>query len=569
MEPSHLLSGRRAVAAAGVVTGLVLAGLGAAQPRAAAPTAEAVRDQLRVRLEHSLPGRWASVDEERVHASRVLPAFYERRLYLPVWSSGGRPAGAATELLSVIGGVGSEGLEPEDYHLGALSELRASAEAGGGAATLADFDLLMTDAFLILGAHLVSGRVDPETFDAEWVAHRREVDLAETLERALAGDGPRRTLDDLRPRHVEYRRLADALATYRGLAEAGGWPSVPDGPVLRPGESSLRVRDLRARLGSGDPRATRAPADPLLYDEELETAVIAFQASHGLDTDGVVGDKTLAALNVPADVRARQIELNLERWRWLPQKLGERYVVVNIPAFDVSVIEGDEVILEMRVAVGRSYRRTPVFSDAIRYLVLNPHWEVPHRLAVQDKLPEIKKDPEFLSREGFRVYQGWGAEQREIDPATVDWSDVEPRSFSYRLRQSPGPRNALGRVKFMFPNRFNVYLHDTPSREVFGKAERDVSSGCIRLERPLELAETLLGPESRWSRSEIERVLASGAETVISLERPVPVHLLYWTAWADADGAIHFRNDVYGRDALLAEALERAAEAARRGDPGS
>jgi murein L,D-transpeptidase YcbB/YkuD len=569
MEPSHLLSGRRAVAAAGVVTGLVLAGLGAAQPRAAAPTAEAVRDQLRVRLEHSLPGRWASVDEERVHASRVLPAFYERRLYLPVWSSGGRPTGAATELLSVIGGVGSEGLEPEDYHLGALSELRASAEAGGGAATLADFDLLMTDAFLILGAHLVSGRVDPETFDAEWVAHRREVDLAETLERALAGDGPRRTLDDLRPRHVEYRRLADALATYRGLAEAGGWPSVPDGPVLRPGESSLRVRDLRARLGSGDPRATRAPADPLLYDEELETAVIAFQASHGLDTDGVVGDKTLAALNVPADVRARQIELNLERWRWLPQKLGERYVVVNIPAFDVSVIEGDEVILEMRVAVGRSYRRTPVFSDAIRYLVLNPHWEVPHRLAVQDKLPEIKKDPEFLSREGFRVYQGWGAEQREIDPATVDWSDVEPRSFSYRLRQSPGPRNALGRVKFMFPNRFNVYLHDTPSREVFGKAERDVSSGCIRLERPLELAETLLGPESRWSRSEIERVLASGAETVISLERPVPVHLLYWTAWADADGAIHFRNDVYGRDALLAEALERAAEAARRGDPGS
>jgi murein L,D-transpeptidase YcbB/YkuD len=231
----------------------------------------------------------------------------------------------------------------------------------------------------------------------------------------------------------------------------------------------------------------------------------------------------------------------------------------------VSVVEGDREALVMRAAVGRSYRRTPVFSDTIRYLVLNPYWEVPVRLAVQDKLPEIRKDPEYLAREGFRVYSGWGGEQTPVDPASIDWSGLGPGNFPYRLRQSPGPRNALGRVKFMFPNRFNVYLHDTPAREVFANAERDVSSGCIRLERPLDLAEALLDASPRWSRAELERVLEKGGEMGISLERPVPVHLLYWTAWVDASGAINFRQDVYGRDALLAEALERAAATARGG----
>ncbi len=289
-----------------------------------------------------------------------------------------------------------------------------------------------------------------------------------------------------------------------------------------------------------------------------------FQARHGLAADGVVGAKTLAALNVPVAERMEQIELNLERWRWLPRDLGSRLVVVNIAGFELAAVDEDGRSLEMRVAVGRSYRRTPVFSDEIRYLVFNPSWEVPATLAVRDKLPEIRQDPGYLEQQGFVVLRGWGEDQREVDPDEVDWASLGPGNFPYRLRQSPGPLNALGRVKFMFPNRFNVYLHDTPDREVFARSERDVSSGCIRLEKPMELAEWLLAGSARWDRQMIDRVVAAGDETVASLERPVPVHLLYWTAWADDAGVVQFRRDIYGRDAALGAVLEtgRAERAA-------
>ncbi|MDX1644460.1 MAG: L,D-transpeptidase family protein [Thermoanaerobaculia bacterium] len=536
-----------------LLRGLFVCGLLGALAAGAA-SAESVEQRLRTRLEHLPRPLEIVVHGEPIRASQALPEFYERVVYRPLWVAEAGPLPRAGELVEAIRSAARDGVAPGDYHLGAIEEILARLPSAPDAGALTDLELLLTDAFLVAAAHLVSGRVDPVTFDPEWIAVRREADLVALLERAVTTSSPAAELAQLLPEQPGYFALRDALETYRSLAAAGGWPSVVEGPKLEPGARDSRVVALRRRLEVTDDGIEAESEEPL-YDAALEAAVKRFQERHGLAPDGVVGPRTLAALNAPASERVTQIELNLERWRWLPQDLGRRYVVVNIAGFELESVEQGSVSSTHRVAVGRSYRRTPVFSDAIRYLVLNPFWEVPTKLAVQDKLPEIRKDPAYLERQGFVVLQGWGESQRRVDPATLYWTALGRGNFPYRLRQDPGPLNALGRVKFMFPNRFNVYLHDTPGREVFASFERDVSSGCIRVERPLELAEWLLAGAERWDRAAIDRAVATGRETVVPLAEPVPVHLLYWTAWVDADGTVQFRRDIYGRDALLATAL--------------
>jgi murein L,D-transpeptidase YcbB/YkuD len=472
----------------------------------------------------------------------------------------------AHELVVALDDASAHGLWPGGYHEEVLEELLARSERPGNGSSLllADLDLLLTDAFLLYASHLVSGRVDPETLDPEWIAVRREVDLVTLLEEAVRDGRVAAALAELAPDHPGYRRLQDALSLHRRITAAGGWQTIAEGPTIELGREAdpVRLAALAARLrATDDVEDGTTPADEGVYAGALETALRRFQERHGIEVDGKVGPKTLTALNVPVAARVEQIEINLERWRWLPQDLGERHVLVNIPDFRVTLVIDGETALEMRAVVGLSYRRTPVFSDLMRYLVVNPSWEVPSNIAVQDKLPLIRQDPAYLARQRMHVYSGWGSEQVEIDPATVDWSALGRGNFPYRLRQDPGPWNALGGVKFMFPNRFNVYLHDTPTRELFGRAERAASSGCIRLEKPLELAERLLADTTGWSRGALERAVRTPPyrEQTVALARPVPIHILYWTAWADGDGIVHFRTDLYDRDRRLAEALRRPA----------
>jgi murein L,D-transpeptidase YcbB/YkuD len=354
-----------------------------------------------------------------------------------------------------------------------------------------------------------------------------------------------------------------ALAGYRTLAKRGGWPLVPDGPRLGRADAGARVAALQARLAaSGDlppppPGASdrNVGSGDAMFDATLEEAVRAFQRRHGLDVDGVVGSATLGALNVPLSERVRQIEANLERWRWLPQDLGRTHLLVNIADQRLQVVEQGETVLDMAVIVGRTYRRTPVFTGRMTYLVFNPTWEVPPALAVQDKLPELQADPVRMVQLGFQVLSGWGAEERVVDILEVDWSQVTRDRFPYRLRQLPGPQNALGRVKFMFPNKFNVYLHDTPARELFGRSQRTFSSGCIRVERPEALGVLLLSGQPPWTRETVLEAMDSGREQTVKLDVARPVHLLYWTAWTEPDGTVQFRSDIYGRDRLLEAAL--------------
>lgn len=315
---------------------------------------------------------------------------------------------------------------------------------------------------------------------------------------------------------------------------------------------------MRARLrASGD--ITVDSAKPDLYGPALVMAVKRFQNRHGLEPDGVVGKQTVAAMNVPVEERIRQIVLNMERWRWLPEDLGDRYILVNIAGFKLTLVDSGAVWDRMRVAVGKPYRRTPVFSDRIRYLEFNPYWTVPYSIATRDLLPKIKKNPGILKVKGYELLR----DGKSVAPETINWSSLSRKNFPYTLRQKPGPKNALGRVKFMFPNQFAVYLHDTPGRQVFGHASRAFSSGCIRLARPIDLAEQVLRDTPDWNRERIDAVLETGKRTVVNLAKRLPVHLTYSTAWSGEGGTINFRPDIYGRDKSLHEALF-SQKAARR-----
>jgi len=255
--------------------------------------------------------------------------------------------------------------------------------------------------------------------------------------------------------------------------------------------------------------------------------------------------------------RVDQLEVNLERWRWLPKDLGRRHILVNIAAFNLDVVEQEAVVMSMRVVVGRPYRRTPVFSDTMRYLVLNPYWQVPRTLAVQDLLPRIKRNVSYLAQQKVRVFQGWGPEAREVDPTTVDWSAITPARFPFRLAQDPGPLNALGRIKFMFLNKYHVYLHDTPAGALFAETQRDFSHGCIRVEDPAGLAEWVLRDVPGWTRTRIDEAMQAERPTRVNLREPLGVVIFYDTVHVNSENVVHFVGDIYGHDRTLDEALER------------
>ncbi len=375
------------------------------------------------------------------------------------------------------------------------------------------------------------------------------------LQSALDSTGVRPALSGLLPPDPGYFLLRAALLRYRAMAAGDTCPLLPDGPKMERGDRGERVRALRDRLVALGQLPKGLEGERDTFDEGLEAAVKQFQQRHGLDVDGVVGRATLAELNVRQAARVRQIEVNLERWRWLPQELGPRHIVINIADFSLTAVESAQAVLSMKVVVGRPYRRTPVFSEFMTYMVLNPSWEVPPTIAAEDVLPGLRKDPEYLAKQDMRLLEGWGADEREVDAKAIEWSQVTRRTLRYRFRQPPGPGNPLGKIKFMFPNKFHIYLHDTPSRQLFGKAERSFSSGCIRVEGAVDLAEYVLRGDRRWTRQRLTAALAGGVERTVPLPEPIPVHLLYWTAWVDDDGIVEFRKDVYGRDKLLDTAL--------------
>jgi murein L,D-transpeptidase YcbB/YkuD len=560
-------------AAAAVVAAAIAAAAACHKPPTVLPT-ETARAALVERVGPAGGDGPVYCRRDRICGSDVLPGFYRARGFRPAWIDDGLGLREARVYLAALRLVAQDGLDPANYHLAALETLLAEigAEAKRGprhvrAEALADLEMLLTDSFLLCGSHLVKGQVDPETIRSDWSIKGRIEDLAAALERGLAARDLPGALDSLRPGHAVYRGLRRAYDEYRARVAAGGWPVLSPGPKLVKGDWDPRVRALRetlAAMGEMTAPGDGGKNEPELFDGALEAAVKSFQRRHGLEPDGVIGAGTASALGVSAGERLAQIRANLERWRWITQDLGEKYVLVNVADYRVGVYEAGRAVLSMPAIVGRAYRQTPDFSSRMSTITLNPAWHVPPKLAREDILPNVRKNPSYLAKKRFRVFADWSAGARELDPATIDWKQVDADRLSFKFRQDPGAGNSLGRMVFQFPNKFDVYIHDTPEHGLFIRAVRDFSSGCIRVQRPLDLALYMLRDEPDWTKEKLQKAIDAGETKVIRVRTPLSVHVLYWTAWLGGDGRVQFRQDIYLRDAALVRALdERAVGSAR------
>jgi murein L,D-transpeptidase YcbB/YkuD len=520
--------------------------------RALAQGPSGPNEALRERVERIRDDPAALVRGHSIAARRVLPELYANREFAPAWGS----AEARDELVRAIRESAADGLNPEDYHVAALEQLAAeTAQPGASPDLWLDYDLLQTDALARLLYHLLFGKLDPREVTPHWNFHRQihRGDPAQFLQSVIDAPSLYAEVEREKPQYEMYRHLRAELARYRDLQSRGGWSPIPAGAALKPGARDPRVPALRARLAAtGELAPVSSESDALIFDDSVLAAVRAFQSANGLDADGTVGTGTLVALNRPIDARIAQIQVNLERGRWLLHDLDPTFVVVNVAGFRVYYLRDRELAWSARVQVGKPFRQTPIFRSTIQYLVLNPTWTVPPGIFAKDILPALKRDPGYLAKRGLGVVDAKG---RPVT-APIDWAATTPRSFPYLLRQEPGPDNALGRVKFMFPNEYSVYLHDTPSQALFEKSDRAFSSGCIRVENALELAALLLDGQAGWDAAAIGRALQSGETRTVTLQRKVPVLLTYWTAWVDRDGVLQFRGDVYGFDEKVRAALE-------------
>lgn len=526
--------------------------------------------------------------QSKLHSPLALKRFYRQRHYRPAWLDANQPLLAAYGLLVAVSEADRHGLRPADYHYLELDKLLKHRYY----AQIMDFqeqaylELLLTDAWLTYGSHLAFGRIDPKKTDQSWKIPTSYKYLGALLQTAIEHGNSIDTLQNLAPQQPGYQRLMHGLARYQMLEALGGWPFVSSGATLKKGMRDPRVKELRARLRvSGDLLSTTTsfravnstiitaaisnkermygrafiPArdgEETFFDDAVFKAVRAFQIRHGLTDDGIVGSRTLEALNISVSERRNQLEINLERWRWLPDDLGRRHILVNIPAYTMSVVENGQPIMRKNIIVGRPKRPTPVFAGEISHLVFNPNWYVPRTIAVKDKLPQLRKDASVLTKQGIHLYNAAG---QNVDPTTVNWQNITSENFNYHLRQDPGPYNALGRVKFMFPNRYHVYLHDTPSQSLFNRAQRAFSSGCIRVSNPMQLAEYLLKDNDGWSPTEILATVNHKKQRRVILAEKIPVYLVYFTASVDAKDTVHFRPDIYQYDKKLAQTLKHSA----------
>lgn len=484
------------------------------------------------------------IEGDLIHSNTLLPEFYFENQFQRVWTRT-----LQSSFLEIIKTANRHGLNPADYHYSVLDSLyKDPVESQSTSA-----ELLFTDAFLMYASHFLNGKLNPEEVEGEWQAVRREGNAKNFLKQCLVEGDFEKQFEQLEPESQSYRGLVKSLVKYREIRKAGGWSVLEAGETLKPGMTGDRVEALKKRLMVEGYFNLELEANNA-YTPQLAEAVKSFQQHHGLEVDGNVGKQTLAMLNVSVQEKIAKIKANLERFRWINKDLGSHYVLVNIADYTMKVFKDDTLSYQQTVVVGKPYRKTPVFSDTMTYFVLNPYWTVPPTILFNDVLPEVKKNVGYLQTKNMKVLRG----NEEVSAESVDWNSLSRSNFPYTIRQDPGPANALGAVKFMFPNKYNIYIHDTPSRELFNRPDRAFSSGCVRLNKPLNFVNYLLNDLSEWNEEKIQEVLKSGKDKTIMLKKPLNVHILYLTAWYDENG-LQFRNDVYQRDAAVIEALEEGA----------
>ena len=518
----------------------------------ASTTDHEIVEIIRSKTEQLITTGSLKIEGAQIASVKVLPELYEINEFQPLWTN---PKNVE-DLFNAVNTIDEDGLHPDDYHFTQIKILRSRLESSTSSdpAILVDFDILLTDSLIRLGYHLVFGKVDPEDHHPHWnLAVEIDDDAPVIFIRKMLAEGNlARRIEGLRPQNIIYSKFKAALKKYRDIKAGGGWESVPAGPTLKKGMQEDRVLLLRKRLQiTGDLQVESTDSD--FFDEQLEQGVMHFQRRHYLSVDGVVGKQTLAVLNVPVEDKIDQIRVNLERLRWVLHAIKGRFVIVDIAGFEIFVYKDSQSLWTSRVQVGKPYRRTPVFKSEIKYLVLNPTWTVPPGILAKDILPAVKKDANYLKARNIAVIDSSG---KTVKQDSIQWSKYSGRNFPYQLRQEPGPNNALGLIKIIFPNEHLVYIHDTPSKSLFDRTERAFSSGCIRTENPFELAEILLNDPVKWNQQSFKRVIESKQTQTIMLPEHVPVLLFYWTvSAARPDGIVRFKRDPYERDAEILEGL--------------
>ena len=492
-----------------------------------------VQNAIRARFAGAAPA-WASEDPK---AWKQAKAAYEARAYAPLWTDDGEPRDEVAALEAAIQRAPEDGLDPARYDVAYVKamKLRSSGliKKGSPPEQIAEAEARLSFVFVALARDLQAGRVEPGKVDKHWYGKAREADFVKTLPATVEKDGVEKALAGMVPRHPQYLALKQALARLprdrRRRWMAGG--------AREAGRSGPGVAALVARLAAtGDMPEGAKP----VFDESVRAGLKRFEARHGLTADGTLDRETLAALNVPVAARIRQLELNLERWRWLPESLGEEHVLVNIPTFHLAAFEGGKPALEMRVVTGKPQSPTPIFSDEMQTVVFSPYWNVPPDIAREETIPALMRDPSYLAKNNLEVVRNGHV----VSPDDVDLSDDDVAHPA-----AARPANSLGHVKFIFPNNFDVYLHDTPADSLFGRVARDESHGCVRVEKPFELAQWVLRHQPDWTPERIQAAMHSGQEKHVALKQKIPVYLVYETAWVEADGTLRFADDLYGHDA--------------------
>ena len=501
-------------------------------------------------LKLALETRPSTSDANLRNDRNAMNDFYAARDYRPLWIEDGKLSAEARRIIFFFTRSATYGLDPAAYKTPLLSFGFGEPASGS---QIAEAELMMAEAVLLYARHAQSGRIIPRQASRNLDIKPELPDPNDILPDFAASTDIRAQLVSYHPQGPEYTAMLAELARLKEVAATGGWITIGSGKALKPGMRDDRVILLKQRFNIPMPPPIIAdPQQVRLYDGEVIEAVKQFQTEHGLDDDGVIGPATLNQLNMSVIDRIYQVLANLERRRWMPRVEEEFYVQVDVPGFKVRIFKDGEAIHTTRVVVGKPNYQTAIFSDEIELVVVNPYWNVPASIVAEEMLPRLREDPTYYSQRNFELRAGWDS-RGSLDPTTINWNEVSGSNFPYHWRQRPGRGNALGTVKFLFPNRHSIYLHDTPSKSLFQRTTRAYSHGCIRVYKPLEFAEALLTLETKISANRIRREIGGDNKTFV-LENKIPVHITYITIWVE-NGRVIYRNDVYGHDRRVAAAL--------------
>lgn len=515
------------------------------------------RMNIRSRVQHSLKEaiarNYINVGNEIYPVSPLLNNLYQARKYKFVWlKKNMKPKKHLLTYLDTLENSKLEGLDPNFYYMDDIerniNELK-NLEGENLKLRASQLDLLISSSSIFYFSDLLYGRYKFSNKFIEQSYIESYIDIIALINKAIKENIFHRAVNVLLPDNYLYHALKKSLAKYENIRENGGWQTVPPGEILKLDMNDDRVIYVKHRLHITDDLKLRSNLDTEQYlynpvfDTVLEAAVKKFQKRHGLQEDGDVGQDTITAMNISVDKKINSIKTNMDVWRKLPRSFGNKYVLVNIPAFKLFGVENNAIVLEMRTIVGSSDWNTPIISKDIKFMVINPYWNIPPEIFAKETLPSLRNDPDYIEKENLEVVSLKTETVQEN--YSQNWSEVDPDNFNYRLRQIPGPTNPLGRIKFIFPNEHNVYLHDTPDKELFDQSDRKISHGCIRIEKPLQLAEFIFNNDDEWDSSLIISEIKSGQPKEVHLKRPMPVHIVYFTAWAERNGSTYFRNDFY------------------------